>query len=396
MKLSRALRIMPLAAALATAGCFSAATPKVARVGDAERAREAGKGRGAERLAPQLFAAGDTELRLAREASARGESETADLHADRALAAYAHAGVLARLAVATEDLATASAERERLDELGRRHAALRATVEREAEDLERQLKVAREAELPAPSGRADPDREKARWVAAQSLVAEAKLLCSAARLVSESAPGLREAEAALKELEKRTDGGARGAGAKTSAPIDEAARLRAACLSALTRSRRASASRALDETDALLSELSEANAPKAPVSPSATKPTKRIPATPSRDERGVVVTMPASSTFEGDALTREAKDAVSDLGRVAAAHPAFAIQIALHDDGERPVASGERRGKAVADALVDAGASRARVRVELAGSKAPVVDPSSKDRAKNARVEVVFVPASTS
>ena len=53
------------------------------------------------------------------------------------------------------------------------------------------------------SGPADPEREKARLVAAQSLATQARLLCSAARLVSDKAPGLSEAETQLADLEKK-------------------------------------------------------------------------------------------------------------------------------------------------------------------------------------------------
>jgi outer membrane protein OmpA-like peptidoglycan-associated protein len=290
--------------------------------------------------------------------------------------------VLARLALATDDLTRAAAERDRLEALAQKHAAMRASVEREAEDLERQLKVAREVELPAPSGRASPEREKARWAASESLLEEARLLCGAARLVSESAPGLTDAVAALAELEKRRAARASG---KTSAPIDESARARAACLSSLTRARRPSASRVQDDADALLAELSNAAAE-----------TKQLSPAPSRDERGVVVTLPESTTFHDDELTPEAKQALSDLGRVAASHPRFALQVVVHDDRARPSSSGDARARAVADALVAAGAPKERVRVENAGTRVRIVDPASKDRARNARVEVVFVPLGAS
>lgn len=381
---ARALALVLLAAT--TTACGGAGGGKPARVGDAERARAAAKGRPAETQAPQLFAAGDLELQAANAAVARGDGARAELHAERAIAAYAHAAVLARLALATTEDATASAERARLEDLARKHAAMRAALDREAQDLERRLKIAREAELPAPSGRADPEREKARGVAARSLVAEARLLCGAARLVSESAPGLAEAESTVTDLEKRLD--APGRAPKATAPIDEAARARAACLAALTKARRPAATRVQDEADALLAELASASA--------ATTTSPRLEGTPSRDERGVVMTLPDASTFKGDALTAQAKDALAELGRVAAAHPTFGLQVVLHDDAARPTASLDARGRAVTDALVGAGAGRARVRVENAGTRARVIDPSSKDHARNARVEVVFVPTGAS
>ncbi|HSO31709.1 MAG TPA: hypothetical protein VLT33_04320, partial [Labilithrix sp.] len=56
------------------------------------------------------------------------------------------------------------------------------------------------------------------------------------------------------------------------------------------------------------------------------------------------------------------------------------------------IATNQKRGEAVVQALVGSGATAAKVKVEQAGAKAPVVDPKdARHRDRNARLEVVFV-----
>lgn len=358
-------------------GCGAAATSKVAKLGEAERTRSSLEGRDAQTLAPQAFADADQALRAARQAERAGDRIAADLHAERAVAAYQRAVALARLARATDDEVQAKEALSRAVEQSQRFTAARAAAEREAEDLEKQLKVAREAERPGASGPADPERERARLVAAQALATQARLLCSAAKLVSAQAPGLAEAEAAASELEKKLEASPK------PAPIDAAGRARSACLSALTRARRVGSS-APDQADALLGELSRS---------AVGNPKSVAPLIASRDERGVVLTL--RSLFQGDKLSSEGERALADLGRVAAAHPGFGVQVVLHD--ARPPSAAEialdkKRGEAISKALVEHGASATKTKVEHAGARAPVFDPSdSKRRDKNARVEIVFV-----
>lgn len=373
MRLRSALGVALL---LATAACAGAAGSGGARsVGDAERMRAGLTGKDTASLAPQAFAAANQEVELAKQAQAAGDDTGADLHGDRALALYNHAIAIARLARATREDAAASEALAKANEQGQRYADQRKAVDHEADDLEKKLRVAREAQLPPSSGPADPDRERARVVAAQSLVTQARLLCGAARLVSPQAPGLSEAEAAVTTLEKQADTAKLG--------IDPAARARAGCLGSLTRARRASGGADLDPSDTLLSELSQSGDPKGP----------RHDLAPARDERGVVVTM--RSVFKGEKLTPEAEASLKDLGRVAAAHPTFAVQVVFHD--ATPPAAGEivtnqKRGEAIVQTLVGSGATAAKVKVEQAGAKAPLVDPKdTRHRDRNARVEVVFV-----
>lgn len=359
-------------------GCAAGgATGIGGRVGEAERTKRSLEGTAAQALAPQAFAVANQELALARDAEGRGDALGAELHAERAVAAYAHAVALARLARATQEEAAASQALASATELGLRYAAQRKGTDREADELDKQLRIAREVEAPRGSGAADPEREKARVVAAQALVTQARLLCSAARLVSPQAPGLSEAEAAVGALEKQVESGGKGA-----APIDPAARTRAACLASLTKARRAAPAEG-DPTDALLAELSQASAAGG----------KRLEASPARDERGVVVTL--RGAFKEAGLTPEGEALLKDLGRVAAAHPTFAVQVVVHDaqaPSAAETATNTRRGEAIAKALTEGGAAAAKIKVEQAGARAPVVDPKdAKRRDRNARLEVVFI-----
>lgn len=369
------LRALGIALLLSTAACAGTAAGGARSVGDAERMRAGLTGKDTATLAPQAFAAASQEIELAKQAQAAGDDTGADLHGDRALALYNQAIAIARLARATRDDAAASEALAQANEQGQRYADQRKAVDHEADDLEKKLRVAREAQLPPSSGPADPDRERARVVAAQSLVTQARLLCGAARLVAPQAPGLTDAEAAVTTLEKQADTGKLG--------IDSAARARAGCLGSLTRARRAAGGADLDPSDTLLSELSQSGDPRSP----------RHDLAPARDERGVVVTM--RSAFKGEKLTLEAEASLRDLGRVAAAHPTFAVQVVFHDataPAAGEIVSNQKRGEAIVQTLVGSGATAAKVKVEQAGARAPVVDPKdARHRDRNARVEVVFV-----
>lgn len=365
-----------------TLGCGGAASPGAVKVAEAERTRASVFGRDPQTLAPQAFAEADQALRAAKEADRAGDKVGAELHAEHAVAAYQHAIALARLTHATDEETQAKEALARAVEQSQRFAAARKAAEREADDLEKQIKVAREAERPAAAGPADPERERARLIAAQSLATQGRLLCSAARLVSPQAPGLAEAEANVAELEKKLELAPR------PAPIDQAARARAQCLMALTKARRAGTPDT-DPADALLSELSRSIDPKA---------TRTTDLTPSRDERGVVVTLRTLFPPKTDKLSSEGENTLRDLGRVAAAHPGFGLQVVIHDATPPSAAEltvDKRRAEAIAKALTEGGATAAKTKVEHAGARAPVFDPSdAKRREKNARIEIVFVGGS--
>ena len=366
--------------AVALAGCGGAAggvSPGATRIADAERARSTlAASPDVGRRAAEALAAAEGELRLAKEAESAGDSLAAELHGERAVASYQRAVILARASRAAEEETAAREALGRASEAASRLGSQRRAMDREVEDLDKQLKIAREAELPAASAAASPDREKARGVAARSLVTQARLLCGAARLVAEAAPGLPEAEATVRDLESRE--------ARGPAPIDAAARVRASCLSSLTKARRAGGS-SPEAADTLLAELSQSFS-------AATSPRRETPTT-SRDERGVVVVVP--KPWKGESLSAEADASLKDLGRIAAAHPGTALQVVLHDaqvPTAEEAAADKRRLAAAARALETGGAPAARIAQEHAGARAPLVDPAdAKRRDQNARLEIVFV-----
>jgi flagellar motor protein MotB len=360
-----------LACALAVSGCGHSGVVNSALI-DMERVRASPATQQGAALAPQQFAHADDLRALANQEAQRGDQVAASIEAARAITAYEDALALARLARATTESDDAKATLASDEARAQTLASERADVEREADELAKKLQVAHEAIASVPSGRADPEREAARRVAARSLAAEARLLCGAARLLSPSLEGLEGAEKDVSEIDAQLDKPKRGA----LTPIDGAARARAACLALLTRARRTSNASFQGEPDALLSELSASGSWD-----------------PTRDERGVVVTL--REVFRGTALTAAAGKALAELGRVASAHPSFAIQIVVHDAAPPSPAEAEadvERARTAAAALIAGGAAEARVKPEADGARAPIVDPSDeRHRSRNARVDVVFV-----
>jgi flagellar motor protein MotB len=376
----RALAIGALVVVPFLAACGGASQrPAMTAIADMERARTGpGAKEGAE-LAPQAYALAEQERVLAKKAYDDGDDTGAALHADRALAAYGHALVLARAARAAKDLADAKQTLDGTNEQLQKLAASRAQVDAEADALEKQVQVAREMLLPAPTGPADPGREEARRVAARTLALQARLLCGAAKLLAPELAGLADADTDITAAEKQIEVKAPAKG--SVAAIDLAARARATCLSLLSKARRtADASSSSGQADALLDELSKAGGWD-----------------PSRDERGVVVTL--REAFTGSSLTPDAEKKIRALGQVAAAHTGVAVQIVVHDaaaPSAADLANDEKRADAAAKALVAGGATAAKVKWETAGAKAPVADPTdAKSRARNARVEIVFVTPGT-
>jgi len=359
--MKRAAAILALAAPFALA-CGT--PPPLPLMADVERARTNAMQEGD--LAQQALAEADAERALAKADVADGQDISASLHAERALAAYQRARMVARAARATNDVSRAGGDLvQKLDELHTLEAARKSAL-LEGEDLEKRILIAREMKSPAPSGAADAAREAARLQAARALATQARLLCNAATLLS--APS-GTAIQTLDQLDKKLEGNPK------PAPIDEAARARTACLAMLTEARRAaqsgaSSAGATTQPDVLLSELSAASL------------------APNRDERGVIVTM--RDVFRGNAVAPEAQTRLEALGRVAAAHADVAVQVVAHD--ALPSAGGDDRAKAVAAAIVKGGAKVDRVSSFYVGTRTPVVDPGdARNRARNARVDVVFV-----
>jgi len=359
--------LLAVAAALAMVAC-GGPLAHVAALDDMERVRGGAGAQEGARLAPEAYARAEQERRIALALHDSGDDVGAVLHAERAVAAYDHALVVARLARASTEQADAQKALDDATTQAQTVEASRASLEHDAQELEGRLRVARDRMMPAASGKATGDREAARAQAARSMGVEARLLCDAAQLVAADAAGLADANG---ELAKLDDKMAKGA---SPAPIDDAARARAHCLDVLTRARRAAGDDA-GAADTLLSELSASGGWD-----------------PVRDERGVVITL--HDAFHGAELAPDAAKKLQDLGRVASAHPGFGVQVVVHD-AQAPSAkdtTDAKRADAAAQALVAGGAAQGKLKTELAGARAPIVDPGdAKVRGRNERLDVVFV-----
>ncbi len=352
------------------AGCGGAQHPSVAAMGDMDRARTSPGAREGAELAPQTYGAAEEARKRSHAAADAGDDIAAGLYAERALAGYQHALVQARLARATVAEGEAATALANADAEARKTTQARTEIDREGDELDKKLKIARETLAPSTSGPADPTREAARLVAARALAVQARLLCGAARLLSPTLPNLAESEKDLADLEKKLESSLK------PAPIDPAARARAACLSVLTRARRGADKASIGQADGLLTELSATGV-----------------WAPTHDERGVVVTL--RDAFKGPALTPAADTKLKELGRVLAAHPGFAVQVVLHDASPPTAtesATDAQRAEASVKAIASGAGSAEKVKAEIAGARSPIVDPSdARHRARNARLDVVFV-----
>jgi outer membrane protein OmpA-like peptidoglycan-associated protein len=363
-----------LAMALASAGC--GATPmRVASLDELERVHANEEVRSVAAQAPEIFARAEHEREAARAAHAQNDDVGANLHAERAMAAYQHALVARRISAAIADLADSQ---KAVDDASAQEQALataRAKMEVDAQDLQHQAQTARDR-LSLRRGETGSDRQ-GRWDGARSLAFEARLLCGAARLVGAAplagvdASSLADADKVVDAIDAKLAALARPA---DDAPTEGAADARARCLDVLTRARRTSGRRE-DSADALLAELSASGGWD-----------------PTRDERGVVVVLRGG--FVGAKLTDDGASKLEKLGRIAGAHPNGGVQVVVHDaQAAGPKDDGDaQRADAVAKALVAGGAVPARIKTERAGTRAPLVDPTdARLRARNERVEVVFV-----
>lgn len=209
-----------------------AATPRPRALGEADAVRRSPAALEARQLSPQAVAHADQLASDAEQAFERGDLAGAQILSEQAIAAYYHSVAVARLVRAQHRLQAAEdAERlaqqalSRLDREQQRVAA-------EADQLELRARVARSSVPLAPTSPTTPEREQARREASRALGTEARLLCIATRLLDAKAPELDAHFAALNSMDQKL------VDAK-SAPIDEALRLRSACLHSLTLVRRA-------------------------------------------------------------------------------------------------------------------------------------------------------------
>ncbi len=364
----------PLAVAAAALTCVACAhAPLPSRVSsDLEGARRSAVVADAETLSPGALAHAEA-LRLESRTLTDRDDVSADLLAERTMIAYERTVLLARLARATVDAdrartaaAAAGAEAERL-------AAARAGFEAKSAATSNELSILRNA-LPRLAVTPDPAREAARATAARAMLAEGELLCGAARLLV-TAPETR-LDAAERAVVTARDEGSSNARRGAGGAIDAATSARSACLEALTLARREGPT---DTADRLLASLSA-----------------RGDLDPTRDERGVVVTL--RGAFKGVEVTPDAARLLAELGRVAAANGAVPVQLVLHDaspPGEDERRSDETRLRAAEAALASGwGGSQVPHAHAALGARLPASDPlasSPSARARNARLDVVFV-----
>ncbi|HEX3769583.1 MAG TPA: hypothetical protein VHV30_01905 [Polyangiaceae bacterium] len=360
-------RAAALLLAVAAAGC-GATVMRVASLDEMERVRSSEEVRATATQAPEIFARAEHERDAARAAHAHGDDVGANLHAERAVAAYQHALVLRRISAAVADLAESQKTVDESTAEEQSLASDRSKLEADALDLEHKAQAARDKLAPKQAETAA--ERQTRSEATRSRAFEARLLCGAARLLMADAPGLADASKQVDALDAKLGAPAKVGEAPTA---DDANAARAQCLDVLTRARRASG-HLEDGADALLAELSASGGWD-----------------PTRDERGIVVVLRGG--FAGAKLTDDGASKLAKLGRVAAAHPSAGVQVVVHDAQPRAGDDADvQRADAVANALVTGGAAAARIEKERAGTRAPLVDPGdARLRARNERVEVVFV-----
>jgi outer membrane protein OmpA-like peptidoglycan-associated protein len=329
-------------------------------------------GKTAATIAPEAYAHAEKLRADAEIAYRNGDRIAAQTLAERAIAAYQHALVLSRVAIAAETTNRARLVLEQAEQSLAQHEAEYKRISAHADDLELRVNVIKDAMPIMPVGPSDGPREAARWSAARSLALDARLLCVGARMLAANAQGLVEAQAALADLDRRMQGQAR------PAPVEPAMRCRAQCLAALTAARRSvSATSTVGRSDELLAELSAMGS-----------------LAPLRDDRGVGVTL--RGLFAEGQLTKEGKERLEALGRVAKAHPDFPVQVVVHAAagrrGREDLTEGRQRGDTVAQALMRGGATEEKIWIEPAGSAHPVLDPPlTRDVRRNERVEIIFV-----
>lgn len=317
-------------------------------------------------LAPQAFANAVRLRERADDAYEDGNREASEILAEHALAAFQHAGVLARLARARERIDHGKAALLAAEEELVRVSQAQQLTEARAKALELRVRVVRDAEPLEPVGSAAPARENARREAAVSILEVARLLCLSARMLDS---GQEEANRTMQEVEAlERDLATRG----SPVAIDRAMTLRAECLRSLTLTRR-EGRKAAPETDAadvLFLQLRNALPEQSPV----------------RDDRGIVVQSTqvfagksAMTTDGGVRLTR----ALADVAR---ANPEFPLLVVVHG----PESLAEGRSEALRKLLGEAGAASAQV--HSSGERLPsAIAPVKGSPAPASRVEFVLV-----
>lgn len=361
---SSSVTFVLVAAVLSAASLGCGRPPRPAQLAEADRASRSPASADASTQVPQAFARADQLRSESQAAYERGEIAASSSLAERAVVAYERAAVLARIARAAVVGETAKQELARWEEELRALDAEQARLTADVEALEVRVKVLRDAEPIAASGKADPEREAARRTAAREILVDARLLCAAARLIEPRAPGADEADAEAGKAETAL------AAAGRPAAIDDARRARSRCLALLTSTRRAATQTASVTADQVLTELS-AHAGLSPV----------------RDDRGVIVTMAPDQV-----APRHPKGALEDAAAVAAAHPELPVLVvAWPRDPAGPADQSKARqaGQDAVNALTAAGVKADRIKLEVAATAYPSARPRRGPVSE--RFELVFV-----
>jgi hypothetical protein len=322
--------------------------------------------------APQAFARAEALRHEAEQAHDAGDPAGAQILGEQALAAFQRAVTLSGVTQAEQRAAAADVSLNRVKAALAQAEQAQKQLDADTEGLELRLKVARESlPMPESGAPASPERELARREAARALTAQARLLCSAARMLDPKRASLDPAFQKIADVEKVL-------ATNALTPIDEARAVRSTCLTELTAARRprTQANPADPTSDALLKELSDASL------------------RPSRDDRGVVVTL--ETPFErDDRLSARAATKLADLAGVAKAHPDFPVLVVVHGAVKLGDARESARGDHAASALREHGAPR--VETAAVGMALPRVDPRTPGAAaRNDRLEIVFVAPSAS
>lgn len=317
-------------------------------------------------LAPQAYANAQALRSAAAAAYDDGDMADAEILGEHAVAAYSRTVAQARTVRAERRLAESRTELGTSETALIELDALQARVGSEADLVETRVRVARDTEPLAANQKTTPGREHARWQAAASMATDAGLACSAAQLLGDKSDELSKVLTSIRALDEELTKH-RGA-----APIDKALTLRSDCLRLLTQVRR---TKSLSEptstvTDSLLRQLGKAGL------------------SPTRDERGVVVTL--HNVFDAQGKLQDAEQ-LAALGRIGREHPDFPILVVAHRARGEITGRDRAQGEAIAKALREAGAKQG-VEVVTAGTRRPLLPRTAAGaRAANERVEIVFV-----
>ncbi|MGC4064688.1 MAG: hypothetical protein QM784_08605 [Polyangiaceae bacterium] len=337
------------------AACSSAVRPAILTQVDAVAAGPSAKE--SKELAPQAYVRADHLRREAEAAAEAGQTPVAELKAERAIAAYGHAQILARIVKAEQRLVAAKAELKQAQIEAMAVEAKQLTVAAELTSLEKQLQVEREAEVIGDTKAGSPEREAARRTAARTAISQAKLLCIAARQLGGEAQAIDSLLAELTTLDVQAKKAA------VAVPLNEALRARSRCQEQLTLARRPArqAAPSSESTDRLFLALSEAGYG------------------PNRDDRGIVV------TFDSPDLGGH----VDELVGLAKTHDDLPLLVVFRGASANTTAQ-PSPAEALAKRLRDAGAKS--VHAESLGE--PTGSPlglGRQSQRKAQRVELVFV-----